>query len=91
MVERLRADGKRDHADTVAEVGELARLGHITYLDQHGPYGNGTPVLNAARGAHDEPILVLWPDDVFVADIPVPSSWSAPMNAPDTLCSPSCP
>lgn len=70
LVERLRADGKQDYADAVAEVGELARLGHITYLDQHGPYGNGTPVLNAARGAHDEPMLVLWPDDVFVAEVP---------------------
>lgn len=70
LVGRLRADGKEDYADAVAEVGELARLGHITYLDQHGPYGNGTPVLNAARGAQDEPMLVLWPDDVFVADVP---------------------
>ena len=52
------------------EVGELSRLGHITYLDQHGPYGNGTPVLCAARNFGDEPALVLWPDDVFVADVP---------------------
>lgn len=52
------------------EVGELSRLGHITYLDQHGPYGNGTPVLNAARNFGDEPMLVLWPDDVFVAGTP---------------------
>lgn len=70
LVERLRADGKRDYADAVEEVAELARRGHITYLDQHGPYGNGTPVLNAARGADDEPTLVLWPDDVFVAEVP---------------------
>ena len=70
LVERLRADGKHDYADAVAEVGELARRGHITYLDQHGPYGNGTPVLNAARGVRDEPMLVLWPDDVFVAEAP---------------------
>lgn len=70
LVSRLRADGKPDYADAVEEVGELARLGHITYLDQHGPYGNGTPVLNAARGAQDEPMLVLWPDDVFVAGVP---------------------
>ncbi|MCX4766777.1 hypothetical protein OG562_38605 [Streptomyces sp. NBC_01275] len=27
----------------------LARQGHITYLDQYGPYGNGTPVLNAGQ------------------------------------------
>lgn len=70
LVEQLRADGKTAFADAVAEVGELSRLGHITYLDQHGPYGNGTPVLNAARSMGDEPMLVLWPDDVFVAEIP---------------------
>ena len=70
LVEQLRADGKNDYADAVEEVGELSRTGHITYLDQHGPYGNGTPVLNAARHFGDEPVLVLWPDDVFVARIP---------------------
>jgi UTP--glucose-1-phosphate uridylyltransferase len=70
LVDQLRADGKTAYADAVEEVAELSRLGHITYLDQHGPYGNGTPVLNAARNFGDEPMLVLWPDDVFVADVP---------------------
>ncbi|MFI9587789.1 UTP--glucose-1-phosphate uridylyltransferase [Streptomyces sp. NPDC052236] len=70
LVEQLRADGKSAFADAVEEVGELSRHGHITYLDQHGPYGNGTPVLNAARNFGDEPMLVLWPDDVFVAPVP---------------------
>jgi len=70
LVEQLRADGKPGYADAVEEVAELARRGHITYLDQHGPYGNGTPVLNASRNSGDEPLLVLWPDDVFVAEVP---------------------
>lgn len=70
LVKQLRADGKTAYADAVEEVGELSHHGHITYLDQHGPYGNGTPVLNAARSFGDEPILVLWPDDVFVAEVP---------------------
>lgn len=70
LVEQLRADGKDNYADAVQEVGDLSRRGHITYLDQHGPYGNGTPVLNAARSLGDEPVLVLWPDDVFVAGVP---------------------
>ena len=70
LVEQLRTDGKVAFADAVEEVAELARRGHITYLDQHGPYGNGTPVLNAARSFGDEPVLVLWPDDVFVAEVP---------------------
>ncbi|MER6127795.1 UTP--glucose-1-phosphate uridylyltransferase [Streptomyces sp. NPDC001795] len=70
LVAQLRADGKTAYADAVEEVAELARKGHITYLDQYGPYGNGTPVLNAARNIGDEPVLVLWPDDVFVAEVP---------------------
>ena len=70
LAAQLRADGKDGFADAVEEVSELSRLGHITYLDQHGPYGNGTPVLNAARAAGEEPMLVLWPDDVFVAEVP---------------------
>ena len=70
LVEQLYADGKPDYAKAVEDVAELARAGHITYLDQIGPYGNGTPVLNAARGLGDEPMLVLWPDDVFVAEVP---------------------
>ncbi|HEY8721259.1 UTP--glucose-1-phosphate uridylyltransferase [Pengzhenrongella sp.] len=70
LVDQLRADGKDAYADAVQEVAELSRAGHITYLDQHGPYGNGTPVLNAARHLGDEPMLVLWPDDVFVAEVP---------------------
>ncbi|MFI9269593.1 UTP--glucose-1-phosphate uridylyltransferase [Kitasatospora sp. NPDC052896] len=70
LVAQLREAGKHGYADAVEEVADLARRGHITYLHQHGPYGNGTPVLNAARNLGDEPLLVLWPDDVFVADVP---------------------
>jgi UTP--glucose-1-phosphate uridylyltransferase len=70
LIAQLRTDGKDDYADAVEEVGDLSLQGHITYMDQHGPYGNGTPVLNAARNLGGEPVLVLWPDDVFVAEVP---------------------
>jgi UTP--glucose-1-phosphate uridylyltransferase len=64
---RLRADGKGAQADALREVASMAR---ITYLYQDGPYGNGTPVLNAARIVGDEPFMVLWPDDVFTSEVP---------------------
>ncbi|TDC12887.1 UTP--glucose-1-phosphate uridylyltransferase [Streptomyces sp. 8K308] len=64
---RLRADGKASLADALLEVTGMAR---ITYLYQDGPYGNGTPVLNAARVVGDEPFMVLWPDDVFTSEVP---------------------
>ena len=70
LADQLRAASKSGYADAVEEVAELAQQGHITYLDQHGPYGNGTPVLNAAHNLGDEPMVVLWPDDVFVAEVP---------------------
>jgi len=70
LAAQLRAQGRTAYADAVEEVADLAHRGHITYLDQHGPYGNGTPVLNAARNFGEEPMLVLWPDDVFVAEVP---------------------
>ncbi|MEE1735356.1 sugar phosphate nucleotidyltransferase, partial [Streptomyces sp. BE147] len=70
LAEQLRADGKDRFADAVDQVAELTHKGHITYLDQHGPYGNGTPVLNASHNFGDEPMLVLWPDDVFVSEVP---------------------
>lgn len=70
LAQQLRTEGKAHLADAVDQVAELSRRGHITYLDQHGPYGNGTPVLNAAHNFGDEPMLVLWPDDVFVSEIP---------------------
>ena len=80
LVEQLRADGKTAYADAVQEIGELSHRGHLTYLDQHGPYGNGTPVLNAARSFGDEPVLVLWPDGVFVAE----KSLICPLRVPGT-------
>ncbi len=64
---RLRADGKEDLAEALDELASLAR---ITFLYQHGPYGNGTPVLNAARIVGDEPFMVLWADDVFTSAVP---------------------
>lgn len=70
LVEQLRAAGKDSYADAIEQVAALAREGHLTFLDQDGPYGSGTPVLNAAHNQNGEPTLVLWPDDVFVAEVP---------------------
>jgi len=64
---RLRAEGKDGYADELRRLSSLAR---ITYVYQDGPYGNGTPVLNAARVIGDEPFLVVWGDDVFTSSVP---------------------
>lgn len=64
---RLRSEGRTELAEALRDVSTLARL---TFLYQDGPYGNGTPVLNAARIVGDEPFMVLWGDDVFTSDVP---------------------
>lgn len=64
---QLRATGKEQLAHAISRVSSLA---NISYVYQQGPYGNGTPILNAARYWHNEAFLVLWADDVFVSETP---------------------
>ncbi|MFE2562122.1 UTP--glucose-1-phosphate uridylyltransferase [Streptomyces sp. NPDC059352] len=63
----LRASGREELARRVAEVHGLAR---ISFAYQDGPYGNGTPVLNAAARWPGETFVVLWPDDLFLGPTP---------------------
>ncbi len=64
---KLRADGKSELADRMEQVAEL---GNFIYLRQKGPYGNATPVLNAAHLLNNEPFLVLFADDFFNSRVP---------------------
>jgi UTP--glucose-1-phosphate uridylyltransferase len=64
---KLRHDGKDELADRMEQVAELA---NFIYLRQKGPYGNATPVLNAAHLLDDEPFLVLFADDFFNSKVP---------------------
>jgi UTP--glucose-1-phosphate uridylyltransferase len=40
-------------------------MANFIYIRQKGPYGNGTPVLNAQEVIGDEPFAVVWGDDVW--------------------------
>jgi len=51
-------------------MSRLRAEGKNGYADQDGPYGNGTPVLNAARVIGDEPFIVVCGDDVFTSSVP---------------------
>lgn len=64
---KLRGDGKVELADRMEQVAELA---NFIYLRQKGPYGNATPVLNAAHLLDKEPFLVLFADDFFNSKVP---------------------
>ncbi len=63
----LRKTGKKDILTDVQHVGKLA---NFIYIRQKGPYGNATPVLNAANLIHDEPFAVLFGDEIIAGKVP---------------------
>jgi UTP--glucose-1-phosphate uridylyltransferase len=64
LVNLLRAQGKHEVAEEVAQIQDLA---NFIFIRQKGPYGNGTPVLCAKEVVGDEPFAVMWGDDFFYA------------------------
>ncbi|NQV88402.1 MAG: UTP--glucose-1-phosphate uridylyltransferase [Parcubacteria group bacterium] len=54
--------GKEKYAEKIRKISKLA---NFIYIRQKGPYGNGTPVLNAKHIIGDEPFAVLWGDDIW--------------------------
>ncbi len=63
----LRESGKETQAE---EVRKIANMANFIYIRQKGPYGNGTPVLNARDVVGDEPFAVLWGDEFIHSDPP---------------------
>jgi len=57
---------KQGKDKTRQEIKNIATMANFIYIRQKGPYGNGTPVLNAKRVIGDEPFAVIWGDDLFV-------------------------
>lgn len=45
------------------EIKKIADLANFIYIRQKGPYGNGTPVLNAKNIIGDESFAVVWGDE----------------------------
>ncbi len=58
----LRENGKEDYAEKIRTISKLA---NFIYIRQKGPYGNGTPVLNAKHIIGREPFAVVWGDDIW--------------------------
>jgi len=56
---------KQKKENTLEELKKIAEMANFIYIRQKGPYGNGTPVLNAQKIIGNEPFAVLWGDDVF--------------------------
>jgi UTP--glucose-1-phosphate uridylyltransferase len=64
---RLLDAGKKEQADEVRKISEMA---NFVYIRQKGPYGNGTPILNARDVIGDEPFAILWGDEFIYSDPP---------------------
>ena len=57
---------RQGRAALIERVSDLARTVEITYVQQREPLGNGHAVLVAKEAVGDEPIAVLFPDDVIL-------------------------
>lgn len=56
--------------EQLEEIRKIARMANFVYIRQKGPYGNGTPVLNAENVIGNEPFAVLWGDEFIYAEPP---------------------
>lgn len=61
---------KNGKLEQLEEVRKIARMANFIYIRQKGPYGNGTPVLNAEAIIGNEPFAVLWGDQFTIAEPP---------------------
>jgi UTP--glucose-1-phosphate uridylyltransferase len=57
--------GKKDQI--LEDVQKVSNLANFAYIRQKGPYGNATPLLNAAHLIGDEPFIYTFADDFVVA------------------------
>jgi UTP--glucose-1-phosphate uridylyltransferase len=67
LEKRLLEAGKTQQAE---EMRNISNMANFVYLRQKGPYGNGTPVLNARSVIGDEPFAILWGDEFIHSDPP---------------------
>src|SRR5438270_1972842 len=66
----LRANLEQGGKDELLEATErIANFANFAYIRQKGPYGTGTPLMNAAHLIGDEPFIYTYADD-FVAASP---------------------
>lgn len=69
LIENLKLGGeKKKHYIQMME--DISNLANFIYVRQKGPYGNGTPLLNARHIVGDEPFIYAFSDE-FVSASPV--------------------
>lgn len=57
--------GKKN--ELLNETKRISSLANFAYVRQKGPYGNATPILNAAHLIGDEPFIYTYADDLIIA------------------------
>ncbi len=67
LIKWLQQSGKDELAD---EMRRITAMANFVYIRQKGPYGNGTPVLNAKHLIGDEPFAVIFGDDLVIGNPP---------------------
>jgi UTP--glucose-1-phosphate uridylyltransferase len=67
LEKRLEEAGKFEQLE---EIRKVASMANFIYIRQKGPYGNGTPVLNAKKVIGNEPFAVLWGDEFIYSKPP---------------------
>ena len=80
LEDALSATGKQHYLEATRRPVELV---NAAYIRQRGPYGNGTPALNAGRLMGDAPFVYAFGDDLVSSDVPFtpPTHRSIPLDA----------
>ena len=66
LIENLRMGGPKK-LPLLEQVESISSMANFIYIRQKGPYGNGTPLLNARHIIGDEPFIYTWSDDFIVS------------------------
>lgn len=67
LIENLKMGGEKKKP-LLEQVEKIANMANFVYVRQKGPYGNGTPLLNARQIIGNEPFIYTWSDDFIVAE-----------------------
>ncbi len=61
---------KSGKLEVLSKLRKISEMADFIFIRQKGPYGNGTPVLNAKSVIGDEPFAVVWGDDLVESKKP---------------------
>jgi len=67
LEDKLQEKGKRDLFESIRKISHLA---HFSYVRQNEPKGDGDAILKAAALINNEPVAVLFGDDIIDSKIP---------------------